>query len=83
MKHLKVKDDMTGDEALLILKWKSNTSCTKTQQVADEQEVDADDRSEAEEIETYLWDYTNSTDSMYNSLTIETASWSVDGSDFC
>ena len=33
--------------------------------------------------ETYpfIWDYTNSTDSMANSLTIETASWSADGSD--
>lgn len=34
--------------------------------------------------ETYpfIQDYTNSTDSMANSLTIETASWSADGSDF-
>ena len=53
MKHLKVKDDMTGDEAVVDIE---NGKATlrmplKTQQeMADEQEVDADDRSETEEI---------------------------------
>ena len=53
MKHLKVKDDMTGDEAVIDIKDGKATlrMPLKTQQeLADEQEVEADDRSEPQEI---------------------------------
>ena len=56
MKHLRVKDEPTGEEATIDIE---NGRATlrmplKTQQeMADEQEVQPDDRSEAEEIWPY------------------------------